>query len=73
MLPWSMTVFRHDYDLLAGMPASAVALSCAGTISGIVAVWTRRSVAAPGNPDASGYPPSFRPISGRVPRPEARA
>ena len=29
-----MTVFRYDYDLLAGMhTASTVALSCAGTIS----------------------------------------
>ena len=45
-----MTVFRQDYDLLTGMPASAVAFSCAGTVSGIVAVWTpseRRSSRQP--------------------------
>jgi hypothetical protein len=47
----SMTVFRHDYDLLTGMhAASTLALSCAGTISAIAAVWTmseRRSSRQP--------------------------
>jgi hypothetical protein len=45
-----MTVFRYDYDLLTGMPASTVALSCADTISGIATVWTmpeRRSSRQP--------------------------
>jgi hypothetical protein len=46
-----MTMFRHDYDLLAGMrTASTVALSCAGTISAIAAVRTmpeRRSSRQP--------------------------
>jgi len=44
-------MFRHDYDLLAGMrTASTVALSCAGTISAIAAVRTmpeRRSSRQP--------------------------
>ena len=47
----SMTVFRHDYDLLTGMhAASTVALPCAGTTSAIAAVWTmseRRSSRQP--------------------------
>src|SRR4051794_36229326 len=30
--PGCMTVFRHDHDLLTGMPASTVALSCAENI-----------------------------------------
>jgi hypothetical protein len=39
--PGFMTVFRHDYGLLAGMPgASTVALSCADTSSAMAAVWT---------------------------------
>jgi len=35
-----MTVLRHDEHLLTGMPASPVALSCAGTGLGIAAVGT---------------------------------
>jgi hypothetical protein len=35
-----MTVFRYDYDLLAGMhAASTAALSCAGTGNAIAAGW----------------------------------
>src|SRR5438105_2067121 len=48
--PCFMTVFRHDYALLTGMPASTVALSCAGTTNAIAAVWTmqeRRSSRQP--------------------------
>jgi hypothetical protein len=42
-----MTVFRHDYDLLTGMLASAVALSWAETIGVIPAVSERQSSRQP--------------------------
>ena len=58
----SMTVFRHDYDLLTGMhAASTVALSCAGTISAIAAVWTMSERRSSRQPRCSGYSANLPP------------
>src|SRR4051812_43744954 len=70
--PGCMTVFRHDHDLLTGMPTSTVALSCAENLSAIAAVRTMQE------PRSSRQPRCFRLSSqtsatsvGRAPRPEA--
>jgi len=68
-------MFRHDYDLLAGMrTASTVAF----VVRGHDQRHSRRlDHAGASQLEASQMlpviPPTFRPSSGRVPRPEARA
>ena len=68
-----MTLFRYDDDLLTGMhAASTVGLSCADAMSTDASLWTTedRQRLQPAQV-LPVIPPIFRPVGGRVPRPNS--